>query len=59
MWSLLAKFGLWLARLVAGSLAAREAHDRIEEVRREQADIAAHPDPGRDALLERMRNGSL
>lgn len=72
MWALLVKFGLWLARLVAGPAAARETGrleqqvagaretlTRTEEVRRAQADIAARPDPGRDALLDRMRDGSL
>lgn len=72
MWALLAKLGLWLVRLYAGPAAAREAGRleqraatdrealiRTEEVRRDQAEIAARPDLGRDALLRRMRDGSL
>lgn len=72
MKALIARALIWLARLVAGPLAAREA-GRLEaiaasardsltqsqEVLNEQARIAARPAAGRDELLRRMRDGTL
>lgn len=69
MWSeLLAAFFTALARLIAGSVVARDEGrtevqqqqtDEVVKAKDEQVKIAAEPAADRSALLERMRNGQL
>jgi len=62
------KLAAWFIQLLAGPAAAREAGKQdatitqLQESNRikdEQLEIAAKSRPGRDAILQRMRDGKL